>query len=243
MAVKQFYRDNLLFPERISRDVLAEAALTLGSAFEGQYYQSPIVTGGRFYQESWFQWYTDNQRPRFDHTIISVDTAFTNTSCPVSIQIWSSSGPNCYCEFDLTENMSGEQTEAHIRRLASRMPGVVLVIERTANGFMLIDSLAKDYRVFPFIPNKFGSKEIRASNVSSLWWQGHVFVHDTPYMRTKFLQEFLEFPAGRKDRVDSASQALIYLTQLIPQTSKLLHLGHDNVTPDNYVLLGAANQK
>jgi phage terminase large subunit-like protein len=107
---------------------------------------------------------------------------------------------------------------------------------------MIIDSLSKYYRVYPFIPNRYGGKEIRASNVSSLYWQGFVHVKDTPYMRTKFLQEFLEFPAGSKDRVDSASQALIYLTQLIPQTSKLLHLGHDGHQMDNIVILGQPNK-
>jgi phage terminase large subunit-like protein len=242
IAVKQFYRDNLLFPGRISRDVLAEAALIMGSAFEGQYYQSPIVTGGRFYKESWFQWYTESQRPVFDCQIISVDTAFTNTSCPVSIQVWGKAGPNLYCDYELNEKLTGEQTEIAIRRLADRIPGVVIVVEKASNGFMIIDSLSKYYRVYPFIPNRYGGKEIRASNVSSLYWQGFVHVKDTPYMRTKFLQEFLEFPAGSKDRVDSASQALIYLTQLIPQTSKLLHLGHDGHQMDNIVILGQPNK-
>jgi phage terminase large subunit-like protein len=40
------------------------------------------------------------------------------------------------------------------------------------------------------------------------------------------MNEILEFPAGMKDRVDSMSQALIYLTQLIPGSTELVHLGH-----------------
>lgn len=216
-----------MFPERLTREILKEAELTLGTAYEGQYLQSPVVIGGRFFKESWPRWYTEAQVPRFQQVIVSVDTAFTNTSCPVSIQVWGYKAPEAYLLQDITEKMTGEQTQFAIERVANQYTGCTLVIEQASNGYTIIDSLKNKYRVYPFIPGKFGGKEVRATSVSSMWWQGHVWLKDTPYYRTTFLNEFLEFPAGMKDRVDSASQALIYLTQLMPGNAELLHLGHN----------------
>ena len=226
IALKDFYKDGLMFPTRLNRSVLKEAEASLRTAYEGQYLQSPVVVGGRFFKESWPRWYTPSQLPIPEHIIISVDTSQTEGGTPVSIQAWAYKAPNAYLLHDLTEGMAPEAQETAVRRVASQFPGCSLVIENTASGFGLVQQMSKTHSVYAFKPNQYGGKETRASMIAYLWAQGNVYLPDTQYFRTEFLNEILTFPGSKFcDRVDAMSQALIYLTQLLPQTSRLLHLG------------------
>jgi predicted phage terminase large subunit-like protein len=229
-------------PIRLSKKTLEDAELNLGTAYSGQYLQDPQVIGGRFFKESWPRYYKPQQMPAFESIIISGDTAFTGKHCNTSLQLWGYKAPDAYLLKDQTELMNNEQTEACLIRLYESCPGCTMVIEQASSGFTILQNLSKKYRVFSFIPQKFGGKEVRATSTASMWWQGHVWLPDEPYYRTTYMEEFLNFPAGAKDRVDSASQALIYFSVLLPGKSQLLHLSHDNIVSDNYVLMGQPNK-
>jgi predicted phage terminase large subunit-like protein len=225
LTLKSFYIGGLLSPTLLSRKILLEAEQVQRTAYEGQYLQSPIIQGGRFFKEEWFKWFTDNQLPHLDHLILSIDTALTGQDCPVSIQTWGYKAPNAYCLADYTELLTPKQTESMIIRIASEYPGIKLVIENTSNAFFLIEALSKQFSIYSFNPSKWGGKEIRAGIVAPLVMQGNVHFRDNQYFRTFYLDEILTFPNSKfKDRVDAMAQALIYFTQLIPQTAKLLHL-------------------
>jgi len=56
LELKTKYKDGLLDPVRLSRDVLEEARVDLGSrAYAGQYDQAPVSPGGNIIKESWFR--------------------------------------------------------------------------------------------------------------------------------------------------------------------------------------------
>ena len=242
VVLTKFYKNGLMSPIRLSKKTLEDAELNLGTAYSGQYLQDPQVIGGRFFKESWPRYYKPQQMPAFESIIISGDTAFTGKHCNTSLQLWGYKAPDAYLLKDQTELMNNEQTEACLIRLYESCPGCTMVIEQASSGFTILQNLSKKYRVFSFIPQKFGGKEVRATSTASMWWQGHVWLPDEPYYRTTYMEEFLNFPAGAKDRVDSASQALIYFSVLLPGKSQLLHLSHDNIVSDNYVLMGQPNK-
>ena len=212
------YIDGLLFPGRLSKTVLEDYRKRLRHGYAGQFEMSPQDREGNFYKAHWVRFFTPQQLPMMEQIILSVDASFTDTSesCPSSIQAWGVKRPNFYMLYDLTERMGALELVTAIERVYKSYRGAIVVIERAANGYFVIESLKKKIPgIFEFEPKKFGGKEIRADSVSPLWETGNVYIADTPYNRNTYLPEILAFPnAVYKDRVDAMAQALIYYTRL-----------------------------
>lgn len=223
IELEKFYIDGLMFPERLSKEILAEARIVQRTAYSGQYNQSPIVVGGRFFKEHWPQWFTKESTPIFDQIIVSVDASFTDaaTSCPASLQVWAKKTPNYYMLYDLTTRMGAIETATQLDKLLGLYRGAIAVVENAANGYYVIEKMKMKHSVYQFNPSKFGGKEVRAESISALWETGNVYIHDSVYNRTKYLEEILAFPNSEfKDRVDAMSQALIYFTRCVPRLAE-----------------------
>ena len=215
-ALEKFYVDGLMFPARLSKKVLAEKKMELRTGYSGQINQRPIVQGGRYIKEAWFNWFVKAQLPALQQVIISVDASNTNakTSCPASIQAWGAAPPHYYMLYDYTERLSAMQTNNAIERMARMYPGCILVIEQAANGYFLIEKLKMKYPVYTFLPQNFGGKEKRVEMIAPLWETGNVHVFDNVHNRTSYQEEIISFPNSPfRDRVDAMSMALIYFTR------------------------------
>jgi len=216
----QFYKNNLLFPARITQEVIENYRKTLRNSFAGQILMTPLSIGGNYFKESWPHFFTQDQLPQLEQIAISVDTSSSDkvTACPTSIQVWAYKRPNYYLLYDYTEILSPLHQETAIRRIARQYPGCRLVIENTASGFFLIEKLGLEFSVYPFNPSKFGGKEARADMIVYLWENGNVYLYDTQYTHNIYLPEILIFPnQERKDRVDAMAQGLIYFTRCATQ--------------------------
>ena len=210
------YINGQLFPARLTPSFLKSQMIMLQRGYVGQYLMSPRAVGGNFFKESWVNWYKKEQLPRLEQIIISVDASFDsgNTSCPVSIQAWGKRCPNYYMLYDLTQRMGAIESNTAIERVARSYPGALIVVERAANGYFLIEMLKKKFPVYEFLPNRFGGKEERAEQVAPLWEVGNVHVFDSVYNRTQYITEILDFPNNElKDRVDAMAQALLYFSR------------------------------
>jgi predicted phage terminase large subunit-like protein len=135
----------------------------------------------------------------------------------VSIQTWAKErgAPNFYLLGDETDVMSILSTEKRIIATAAVNPGCVIVIEREASGYTILENLKKKFPlVFGFDPRKYGGKEKRAEMVSRYWEAGNVFVLNNEYYKSRYIPEIIDFPNGPfKDRVDAMSQALIWINR------------------------------
>jgi predicted phage terminase large subunit-like protein len=212
----KFYQNKLMFSKRLGREVLDAQKLQLRTAYSGQYNQRPIVSGGRYFKEAWFKWFVQAQLPHLQQVIVSVDASNSDAkdSCPASIQVWGYARPNAFMLYDYTERLSAIKTSNEIERIAKMYPGCILVIEKAANGFFIIEHLKQRYAVYEFLPAKFGGKEVRAEMVAPLWETGNIFIADNPHNRTVYMDEITSFPNSPfKDRVDAMSQALLYFTR------------------------------
>jgi predicted phage terminase large subunit-like protein len=222
IELAQFYTKDqgLLFPSRLSIDVLNDYRKRLRNGFAGQMMMTPMNEGGNFFRETWPKWFTKEQMPVFQQIIISVDASFksSDTSCPVSAQVWGLDTPNYRMIYDMTTRMGAIETGTALERLALMYPaGTILVIEPAANGYYLIERLKKKFPIYAFPVQRFGGKEVRAEIVAPLWETGNVYILDTPYNRNVYWPEILAFPSNQwKDRVDAMSQALIYYTRCRP---------------------------
>lgn len=74
------YKGGMLDPVRLSRDVLAEQLVDLGSRqYAGQYSQNPVVDGGNIIKRNWFRYITQeefNTIRKKNPIVFFVDTAF-----------------------------------------------------------------------------------------------------------------------------------------------------------------------
>lgn len=211
-----YYKDNHLFPNRLTPKVLDDYKKRLRNGYAGQFLMTPLAIGGNFFRDNWPKWYTKEQLPVLEQVIVSVDASFSAAegSCNASIQVWGKKRPNYYMIYDLTTKMGALQTAAAITRITEQYRGATLVIEKAANGYFLIEQLKKKFSIYEFIPSKFGGKEIRAEMVAPLWEQGNIYIYNSQYNKTEYLPEILIFPnSDLKDRVDAMSQALLYFTR------------------------------
>jgi phage terminase large subunit-like protein len=154
-----------------------------------------------------------------ERIVVSADTSNTSDadSCPTSIQVWGKEygKPNYYLLYDETQQTTPGKATTRIDAIASTYHGCEIVVENAASGFGIIESLKKKHPgVFAFNPAKFGGKEKRAESILYLWEAGNIFLPDNEYIRAHYLTEIVSFPKGEfKDRVDSCSQALIWMTR------------------------------
>jgi phage terminase large subunit-like protein len=217
---EKYYIDGLLSPNALlSPLVLSKAKTQLRNAYQGQYNQHPVPSNGTLFKDEWVRWVTAEQLPEMELVVVSADTAQTDkqSSCPVSIQTWAKErgAPNFYLLGDETDIMSILSTEKRIVAVAAVNPGCVIVIEREASGYTILENLKKVYPlVFGFDPRKYGGKEKRAEMVSRYWEAGNVFILLNEYYKSRYVPEIIDFPNGPyKDRVDAMSQALIWINR------------------------------
>ncbi len=217
--LKGNYKDGFLDPVRFSSDVLNVMRIQFRNAYSGQVRQDPIAEGGNLFRDAYPRWYTPAQVPSMEMIIVSADTSNTSDaeSCPTSIQAWGkeTGAPNFYLLYDETTQMTPGKGQTRIDAIANMYPGCQIVVENAASGFGIIEGLKKKhFGVFAFNPAKFGGKEKRAETILYIWEAGNIFLPDNEYTRAHYLTEIVAFPNGEfKDRVDSMSQALIWMTR------------------------------
>lgn len=78
--LREKYIDNLLFPARLSHEILAQKRLELLTSFEGQYLQTPIKAGGNILKSDWFEIVERNQVPEYLNWKMYIDGAYTKNT-------------------------------------------------------------------------------------------------------------------------------------------------------------------
>lgn len=205
----------LLWPERfgekevqnIEKDLLAR-----GTAAQLQ--QSPTPAGGLVFKQSWFKRYTVAPI-RMDQIIQSWDCAFKGASDSdyVCGQVWGASGGEYYLLDQEHGHWDFPETCARIEAITKRWPkATAKLIEDKANGSAVIDTLKKKISGLIAVTPE-GGKEARANAIAPLYEAGNVYHPEAPWV-DGLEHEMTSFPfAKHDDRVDAASQALLWMNQ------------------------------
>lgn len=206
---------DLLFPEKFSRSVIAQARSDLGSyGFAAQHDQDPAPADGGMIKRSWFRRrYT---RPgeifaetsfelmplpaRFDRIAIVTDAAFkkTETSDRVAIGVFGFKRPNLFLLDLAWDRMSFTETLQTIRKLRLQWKPIEIAIEDKANGSAIIELLKQEIPgVIPIEPE--GGKEARIYASTSALEAGNVWLpFHAPWVEP-LISEAAAFPRGRHD--------------------------------------------
>ena len=218
--------EDVLHPERESRETLEEIKLTLGSYdFSAQYQQNPVPSEGNIVQRDWFQIYEEiPARWRGDRIIQSWDTALTDgKSSDYSVCItFLVRGVDYFILDILREKLNYPDLRRRIYRNWLDWGAEPPIIEDKGSGTSLIQELRGDeFAGFPkaiaFKPE--GDKLSRMHAQSAKIEAGHVHVPRHAEWLDDFFIEITQFPRSRHDdQVDALSQFLCWISRPRHQT-------------------------
>lgn len=220
----------LLFPARVSAEVLQKLKKEMGVNAEGQLNQQPIpLDGNLFKRKYWGFWKPDGTAgsgyrpegcdtrpartlPQHLDIAISLDAAFKGleTSDFCVFTVWGIEGANRFLLEMRRDQMDFLTTLQNFRELAKKYPKAMdKIVEAKANGDAIINVLSNEISGIQGITPE-GGKEARAAACQPEIAAGQVYLPEEPWVED-FVNEFATFPRGRHDDiVDSTTQALIF---------------------------------
>lgn len=212
----------LLLPEMFTPDEIAELRRSLGSMqYAAQYQQRPAPEGGAVFKREWFQQWTESDRPHtFDLVWASWDMTFKKSkdSHYVVGQCWGRVGDRLYLLDQIRAKMDLPDVKAAVSRSADRWRDTfgridAILVENTANGPAVVESLATDWPIIPIDPQG-NSKQSRAHAAAVTTEAGKIYIpnpEDHRWVTSEFLPEMLSFPvATHDDIVDAYAQAVVW---------------------------------
>lgn len=237
----EFFRDprtapgQLLFPKLYTPEVLAEAKRIMRDSYSGQHDQFPAPAEGIMFLKRWWRfWKPDGVdssgvfiRPdgcsdqparalpdKFDRQLISLDATFKDgkKNDRVCFTVIGIRKADKFVLEVVARQMSFTATIAEFRRLTAKYPKARLkLVEDKANGSAIIDTLKSEIPGIVAVEPE-GGKEARASAMQPEVESGNIYLAEGAEWVPEFVHEFAVFPKGaHDDRVDSLSQAIIYL--------------------------------
>ncbi len=211
--------------------------------YAAQYQQRPAPMEGGILKKEWFRWWCEDQLPTCTYILQSWDTAYSGldktkvsrdkTICYSACTTWGIFEDEYHVpQVILLHSWQGKVEFPELRRKtqefanqsfdpSGQKPHQIL-IEAKASGLCLFqDVRLLGVMATQFNPNPYGNKDMRARRITHLIEAGRVWVPAQPpsFRALKpFAHQFVEccalFPNGLdKDLIDSASQALIKLSQ------------------------------
>lgn len=209
-------KDEPLWPEQYSYDDLIKIKKDVGSSvFNSLYQQRPTPENGMFIKKEWIKYY--DELPEISDYVISWDTTFKDTEssdyCVGCVLGRSFNDQRIYIIEVMRSKMDFLKTRGSMRLLAAKYPKAVTLIEESANGHALLQTLKNE------IPNVIGikatdSKESRMQAISPIIEAGQLLFPNSDFDSgiQECIDELLIFNKGKHDDFcDSLSQGLIRL--------------------------------
>ncbi|SHL03660.1 phage terminase large subunit [Fibrobacter sp. UWH4] len=207
-----------LHEARYPLEMLERIKVNVGSYdWNSLYQQHPTPVGGGIIKREWIRTYEIMPKV-FDVVIQSWDFTFKNSDSADNVAgtVWGKVGANYYLLDCIAEKMDFVSSIRALQRTTAKWPqAMAKIVEDKANGPAIISSMNREISgLIPFNPE--GSKEARAFAVSPLFEAGNVLIpaedERHPWVR-EYVDELTMFPgAPHDDRVDSTTQALLYLS-------------------------------
>lgn len=220
--LKKYYKNGLLDPVRLDRDVLDEQMANLGGlSYAGQFGQSPRRSEGNLFLENRGKIVDELPSP-VEKAVRYWDKAGTEggTGAQTAGTLLARLQNGQFAVLDcITGRWSSERREQTILDTAALdgLP-VRIVVEQEpgSGGKESAEGTVKRLQGYIASADRVtGDKILRAHPWSIVWNQGNVVILNRPWTQD-YINEHLFFPRGKtKDRVDSSSGAFASLTRNI----------------------------
>jgi predicted phage terminase large subunit-like protein len=213
--IKKYYKDELFFPGRFTKEYLEKIKTQLGSyQYAGQMLQRSSPAEGGILKRQYWQYYDRSEITKFDRVLLSVDCTFKDlsTSDYVVIQAWGAIRPNKYLIKQYRGKWGFQKTSEMIMLAREECKPSGIYIEDKANGSAIIETLKKNISgIIAVTPHE--SKFARAMATQPQLEAGNIYLPRNEQYTEDFVEECANFPnAKHDDMVDCFSQA-IYVFQ------------------------------
>jgi predicted phage terminase large subunit-like protein len=236
--LRERYLDGLLDPIRLSREILNEQKIDLGSrGYSGQYEQNPVADGGNIIKREWFRYISSANFAGQCHrspVVFFVDTAYTDKTenDPTGIIATCKIGNDLYITHARKWNLKFpdliKALPAYVQANGYSAASSVR-IEPKANGLSVIDQLKVDTKLnVTKTPTPTDSKETRLNAASPIVECGRVILVAGVW-NDEFVGEVCGFPAKVHDEyVDLLGYAIDYHLKGLKHAdlSRLAKLAH-----------------
>lgn len=220
MSVREVTKDEL---EQRARDDAADRKQRSPKEYAALDQGRPRDAVGKCFKRAWMvQRYKVAPSPEnADAAIQSWDFSAGSQESDASFacgHAWLKMGPDFWLmPHEIRDRMSFLEMKQAVRDLSAIYPGIhKKVVEKAASGPDVVDELEHEIGGFVlFSPGSRGSKRVRADIAAGFFETKNVWLPDpsiAPWI-VDYVDELCEFPSEPNDRVDTTSQALIYLTQ------------------------------
>jgi predicted phage terminase large subunit-like protein len=233
LYLKDKYRDNLLFPDRLDLKELQRVKSEMSQFwYLAQYLQIPYSSESKIFIRDKFRFYVDPPA-KFDFIIESWDLAQKEEDFKGEKgrdfnvgQVWGFKHPNFFLLYQARFKGGFNEQLARYLEVADLYPNTIKsLIEDKVNGSTLIQFLKKSItKIYEFNPGS-SSKQERAEVVSGIQHNGRIYLPHTSYFSwvNDFLDRVCAFPDNRKkdDEVDAMVQMLLYVEKNKDKTMRL----------------------
>jgi len=220
---------HILHEERIGEDEISRLRSDMGERdFEAQYNQRPLPPGGALFKATWLKRY---DKPPQSHQVEGIfqswDTAYDiKEQHDYSVcSTFALSRPHCYLLDIYREKLEFPDLEKAIYAQRKKWKADLVIVEKAGPGFSVWQNIrmASRQNLWLQAMAPVGSKQDRASQQSSKFERGEIWLpKEAPWLGA-FEDELLSFPHGKHDdQVDSVVQFLAAL-----DTKKLLYLAQN----------------
>lgn len=219
-TLRERYKGGLLDPVRLSREVLSEQLIDLGSrGYAGQFEQNPVADGGNIVKREWFKHITPSEFHRIhgdEPIVFFVDTAYTDKTSndPTGLIATCKIGNDLYITHAQKVNMKFPELVRFIPQYVAAQGysrHSTIRIEPKANGLSVIDQLQEITGLnVTKTPSPTEAKETRLNAASPTIECGRVVLVDGAW-NEPYIDELCGFPAKPHDEyVDVTCYAIDY---------------------------------
>ena len=233
-SAEQYYKDGLLDPNRMNRNVLAAQRKRLGSReYTGQFLQNPVASEGNLFKRSWWKWYDHLMDARYMLRVHSWDTAHKKgqendfSVCTV----WDVYPEGAYLIYGWAEKVNYPELKAQAILINSLYPATHIIVEDKSSG----QDLVPDLLATTTLPVKAvmirGDKVSRASTCSAYVEAGNVFLPNDDEFAAKLVEQCAGFPNLKHDDiVDSTTLFINWLRDNAPASIEFSSTRRDIAT-------------
>jgi predicted phage terminase large subunit-like protein len=238
-----------LDPTRYDEDFAAAQKATMTERdWESIYQGDPTPEGGTVFLRDHIHYYVlpGQEKQEGDvvmpahgiRRLVSVDSTFKNSAGAdmVGIGFWLQTQEYMFRVDQVNKRMGFTETLDTLRNLYPAWKFTDLLIEDTANGPAIIDTLKREavgYAVHAV--NPLGGKVARAEAASVQFKQGRILLPRYAPWLQEYIDQLLSFPAGTfDDLVDETTQVINFCASTGPMTVETVTWGHGTTqaTPD-----------
>jgi len=218
-ALLELYDDDLLFPERLNRQILRDLEATLGSLeYAGQYGQTPAPYAGGRIKREWIKRYGD--LPSGLHIYFSIDLPFDDDKDSknpdkvdyAAISVLGVRGMDVYLLDVINKKWDITKTRDNVLSLWKQWKPVGILIEKAANGPALIKLLREKG-----VPGIIGikkpsvSKAVRLNAVAPRIEAGELWFPASAIWLSTAMKQLVKFPnVAHDDVMDTIVQFLTW---------------------------------